>query len=76
LRSPFNATLARCSVALGSALPPDEFPRAFGCKGYVRVIGWYLACIGKWHHNARGPRSRSKDSDKVELEEKQWRESK
>jgi hypothetical protein len=36
-RSPFSATLARCSAAPGSASRPDEFARVLGCNGYVRV---------------------------------------
>jgi hypothetical protein len=34
-RSPFSATLARCSAASGSASRPDEFARALGRNAYV-----------------------------------------
>jgi hypothetical protein len=71
-RSPFSATLARCSAASGSASRPDEFARALGCNAYV-------PCGDSWRAfgNAITKQAvcgRAKGSRNVELEENVARE--
>jgi hypothetical protein len=66
-RSPFSATLARCSAASGSASRPDEFACAFGCNGYVRLAS--VNAITK-----QAVCGRAKGSKNVELDENEARE--